>query len=112
LPRVPSFDKPKGGDLKRSLVTQSTKQEKKYKTGKESKRKQGASQASCDFPFDDELAKLVPSATELLRNWDWEAEDLHPASHLEYNEEICKHCHDLLAVDEKISTQLAELHFW
>ena len=54
----------------------------------------------------------MPSATELLRNWDWEAEDLYPASHLEYNEEICKHCHDLLAVDEKISTQLAELHFW
>eukprot|EP00590_Aulacoseira_subarctica_P003858 CAMPEP_0172421018 /NCGR_PEP_ID=MMETSP1064-20121228/7305_1 /TAXON_ID=202472 /ORGANISM="Aulacoseira subarctica , Strain CCAP 1002/5" /LENGTH=390 /DNA_ID=CAMNT_0013161213 /DNA_START=695 /DNA_END=1864 /DNA_ORIENTATION=- len=96
---------------KRSLVKQSTKQEKKYKTGKESKRKQGASQTSCDFPFDDELAKLASSATELLRNRDWDAEDSHPASHLEYNEEFCKHCRDYLALDEKISAQLAELHF-
>ena len=47
----------------------------------------------------------MSSATELLPNWDWEA------SHLEYNEELCKLCHDLLALDEKISAELAELHF-
>jgi len=94
---------------KRSLV----QQEQKKQLSKKCKRKQGegASKISC-APFDESLTQLASSATESLRNWNWEASDeLYPASHLEYEEEFCQHCHDHLALDVKISAQLGELHF-
>jgi hypothetical protein len=81
------------------------------------KRRQGVAKKSKSVSVDfvDMTALLAPAATASLRNWTWNTNDIkeddYPGRHLNYNEILCEHCKEHLNCDERISTQLADLHY-
>jgi hypothetical protein len=106
---------------KRSVAVQSNKLSKSDSARdimlQKQKRRQGVAKKSKSVSVDfvDMTALLAPAATASLRNWTWNTNDIkeddYPGRHLNYNEILCEHCKEHLNCDERISTQLADLHY-
>jgi hypothetical protein len=106
---------------KRSVAIQSNKLSKSDSAGNEmlqkQKRRQGVAKKSKSVSgeFIDMTALLAPAATIVLRNWTWTSNDIkeddYPGLHMNYNEILCGHCKEHLNCDERISSQLADLHY-
>jgi hypothetical protein len=79
------------------------------------KQRQGvAKENTAVSTFVDVIAILAPDAMKHLRDWNWGTNDPkepdYPGFHMQYDEVLCEDCRVHLNCDERISSQLADLH--